>query len=90
MYDSAVNDPPPPPHTHTHTRFPLCLPGSCDCCQVCAARAKGEGPGHGEAHGYMNRKNVGKRSLSWDQMERYPDGLADNLRRLAGELGYVP
>jgi len=58
------------------------------CFKVCDARAEGEGPGYGEAHGYMNKKNVGKRTLSWEQMASHPNGLADSLRRLASKFGY--
>mmetsp|Transcript_12423 Transcript_12423/g.34875 ORF Transcript_12423/g.34875 Transcript_12423/m.34875 type:complete len:117 (+) Transcript_12423:790-1140(+) len=56
--------------------------------EVCSSRAKGEGPGHGESHGYINRKNTARKVLSWEVMEQFPNNLAAELRRVAAHFGY--
>ncbi len=59
--------------------------------QECAVRsAAGVGPGRGESHGYLNRKNAGKRKIQLElQAIRKLDGaLGDELAALIQELGY--
>ena len=57
----------------------------------CAARgARGTGPGRGESHGYLNRKNAGRRKvrLELDAIHRLDGALGDELGALIKELGY--
>lgn len=57
--------------------------------QVCEARPDGKGPGHGEEHGYINRKNANRKQVTWEQVDAYPGGLGGELRELAKHFGYL-
>ncbi|KAK3241824.1 hypothetical protein CYMTET_48445 [Cymbomonas tetramitiformis] len=60
--------------------------------EVCSERQRGEGPGHGEEHGYANQKNnVKKLNVSWTDLEGAPYPLHDlrqQVEDLAVTFGY--
>mmetsp|Transcript_13084 Transcript_13084/g.23316 ORF Transcript_13084/g.23316 Transcript_13084/m.23316 type:complete len:382 (-) Transcript_13084:52-1197(-) len=56
---------------------------------VCRARQEGEGPGHGERHGTVNRKNKKRETVSWADVKGLPQGLGEQLAELAQSFGYT-
>lgn len=59
---------------------------------ICSHRTAGEGPGHGEEHGYVNRKNKkGKIKITWEALEggyAPADRLREQVQDLARDFGY--
>eukprot|EP00873_Tetraselmis_striata_P002390 jgi/Tetstr1/422654/TSEL_013459.t1 len=66
----------------------LLAPGSA-AAAACAARPPGEGPGHGERHGTVNRVNRRRAEVSWADVRGLPNGLGDEMARLAALFGYT-
>eukprot|EP00951_Prasinocladus_malaysianus_P022116 scaffold184624_cov48-Prasinocladus_malaysianus.AAC.1 len=56
--------------------------------QVCEDRGEDEGPGHGETHGYYNKKNLDRKVIVWEDMDRYPGNLTLEMRKLFELFGY--